>query len=234
MEEEIDPEITKKRELLFDFWKNIPIICEMKASYHKIAFQEVRSAILDILREGILDTSPLDKTKKRRRHAISAQECQKHVSERLERKVKLSNIYFHLNRLEELGLISEIVTIKGKKHDIAYYGRTAQLFHFGGSDPEYKTEDEERIQQTITKIIKTLNPAVETSKITELFEAVFTHKEVQTKARGTWMAENSDLLDSLEFDILDIDKFLELMQMATPEGYQLAKEFSQLLKFKHG
>jgi hypothetical protein len=231
MDEATDPEMIKKRMLLFDFWKNIPITCDMKASYHKIAFQEVRNIILDILREGILEEVPLDKTKKRRRHALSAQECQKYVSERLERRIKLSNIYFHLGRLEELGFIREIVTIKGKRHDIAYYGRTAQLFYFGGLDPDNKLEDEEKKLGTITTIIKSLNPRIEEEKITELLEAILAHQEKRRKARSMWISNNSDLLNNLEFDILDIDKFLEIFEMTTQEGLQLAKEFNKLLRF---
>ena len=231
MEEVIDPEISKKRELLFEFWKNIPVTCDMKASYHKIAFQEVRSTILDLLREGILDDSPFDKTKNTRRHALSAKECQKYVSDRLERRVKLSNIYFHLGRLEELGLIKEIVTIKGKRQDIAYYGRTAQLFHFGGTKADNRSEYEEKIIKSMTSVIKSLNPAIKEKKITELFDAIWAYREEQRKARNAWITANSDLFNSLEFDILDIDKFMELLEMSTEEGYRLAKEFSRLLKF---
>ncbi|MFX0210409.1 MAG: hypothetical protein ACFFDT_30800, partial [Candidatus Hodarchaeota archaeon] len=44
----------KKRKLLFDFWKDVPTIRLMDESFFTIMNQEVRSAILDILREGIL------------------------------------------------------------------------------------------------------------------------------------------------------------------------------------
>ena len=231
MKESIDPEIAKKRAFLFNYWKDIPTTCEMKASYHKIAFQEVRNTILDILREGIVDEVPLEKTKQRRRHALSAQECQKYVSERLERRVKLSNIYFHLKRLEELGFINEITTIKGKRHDIAYYGRTAQLFHFGGLHPDNKSEYDEKIQKTITTIIMAMNPTVNAEKITKLFDTALLYQDIQRKARSAWITQNSDLLNSLEFDILDIEKFLDILTMSTDEGYQLAAEFRNLLKF---
>jgi hypothetical protein len=233
MKEIVDPEIAQKRALLFNYWKNIPTICEMKASDYKIACQEVRNTILDILRQGVMDESPEDKTKKMRRHALSAQECQKYVSERLERRVKLSNIYFHLKRLMELGFIQAITTIKGKRQDIVYYGRTAQLFHFGGSEPDNKSEYEEKLHNTIGTIIRSLNPTVKEEKITERIDTIITYQTEQKKARSAWIANNSDLLNSLEFDILDIDKFLDLLAMSTQEGYQLATEFKKLLKFTH-
>jgi hypothetical protein len=231
MDKVIDPEIGKKRELLFDFWKNIPIICNMKASCYKVAFQEVRSTILDILREGIRDEFPSGTGIHKRRHALSAQECQKYVSERLERKVKLSNIYFHLKRLDEIGLIKEITTIRGKKHSIAYYGRTAQLFHFGGSDSDDKTEAEDKIRLVITSIFKSLNPTLKEAQISELFETLYSHQKQRKNARDEWMANHSELLNSLEFDILDIDKFLVYLEMSTPDGLELATQFHKLLKF---
>ncbi|MFX0152607.1 MAG: hypothetical protein ACFFAJ_17620, partial [Candidatus Hodarchaeota archaeon] len=47
----------KNRRLLFDFWRDVPTIRFMDESFFSIMNQEVRSEILDILREGILDDS---------------------------------------------------------------------------------------------------------------------------------------------------------------------------------
>ncbi len=233
MNDVTDPEISKKRTMLFDFWKDIPVTCEMKDSCAKIAYQEVRGQILDILREGIVDEPIPEHVTIPRRHALSAQECQMYVSKRLERRVKLSNIYFHLNRLEEFGFIKEIVTIKGKKHDIAYYGRTAQLFHFGGSDSKEKSEEDQKFQEVMIAVLEAFNPTLEKMQITSLIDKLTVNLEAHRLARNTWFSENSQLLNSLEYDILYVDKFLKLLQMSSSENYQIAQELRQLLNFPH-
>ena len=87
---------TADRQILYNFWKNVQTIQFKDATLYKFADQEVRNAILEILREGI-DEENLSTSKKMvRRHALNAQELQIHVNKRIDTPVKLSNVYFHL------------------------------------------------------------------------------------------------------------------------------------------
>jgi hypothetical protein len=221
----------KNRRLLFDFWKDIPTIQLMEESFFTIMNQEVRSAILDILREGILDDVFLrEDGKKRRRYALNAQELQKHVEKRLDREITISNIYFHLQKLKEIDCIQELVSIREGKYNVAYFSRTAKLFSSSIKESS-KAGDIEAVRKFIIQLLPSVNPTIQKETIMNLFDEIYQYRLERGKRRIEWLEKHAELITDLEFDILIIDKFLMTLDGSDPEGSRLYSQISDIMGY---
>jgi len=210
------------RKLLFDFWRVVPTIRFMDESFFTIMNQEIRSEILDILREGILDDSILNNERRRRRYALNAQELQKFVGERLQREITLSNIYFHLQKLKEIDCVQELVSIREGKYNVAYFGRTAKLFSSSIRDSEKIREKLNTLRKLFIRLLPSLNPKIDKETIMNLFDEIYQYRLEREQLRFAWLEKHAELLTDLEFDILIIDKFL--MELDGKKNiYSLAK-----------
>ncbi|MFX1507136.1 MAG: hypothetical protein ACFFDC_13735 [Promethearchaeota archaeon] len=221
----------KKRKLLFDFWKDVPTIRLMDESFFTIMNQEVRSAILDILREGILDDIFLNEDgKKRRRYALNAQELQKHIEKRLDRKITISNIYFHLQKLKEIDCIQELVSIREGKYNVAYFSRTAKLFSSSIKESA-KAGDIEAVRKFIIQLLPSVNPTIQKETVMNLFDEIYQYRLERGKRRFEWLEKHAELITDLEFDILIIDKFLMELDGSDPEGSRLYSQISDIIGY---
>lgn len=153
---------------LFDFWVNIPVIKYYdKETYGKYFDQYPRRNILDILVTGIKEQHPISKIERVRR-ALSAKEIMdilnKDKTEEDDDYIKKSNLYFHLQKLEEINAIQVVEQIPTGKRFTTYYGRSAKIVtvddkqqHDPGynifSDPEFK------------KILKIIDPRLNSDEI---------------------------------------------------------------------
>jgi len=221
----------KNHKLLFDFWKNIPTIKFMDESFFQIMNQEVRSVILDILREGILDDVFFEKDgKKRRRYALNAQELQKHIEKRLEREITISNVYFHLQKLKEIDCIQELVSIREGKYNVAYFSRTAKLFSSSIKESA-KAGDIEAVRKFIIQLLPSVNPTIHKETIMNLFDEIYQYRLKREKRRFEWLEKHADLITDLEFDILTIDKFLMELDGSDPIGSRLYSQISDIIHY---
>ncbi|MFX1514228.1 MAG: winged helix-turn-helix domain-containing protein [Promethearchaeota archaeon] len=222
------PILIKDDEILFEFWKSVPIvqiIPDPHASLFKFINQDVRGAILDLLREGIEDE--IKAGTKRRRFSLNARELQKYVNNRLLTPIKLSNIYFHLQKLEKQNLIQVVAIKKEGKHHAAYYGRTAKFFIFNDTSKEIRTI----MRQTLHTLIARINPKWENRRINLLLDNFFNHKENQFKSALAWIEKHEDLLTNLEVDIGEIYFLLEHLGISDSQISSSYRQLAESLQF---
>ncbi|MFX0123080.1 MAG: hypothetical protein ACFFAE_05540 [Candidatus Hodarchaeota archaeon] len=220
---------SKSRRLLFDFWRDVPTIRFMDESFFTIMNQEVRSEILDILREGILDDSVSFKGKTRRRYALNAQELQKHIEERLQREITLSNVYFHIQKLKEIDCVQELVSIREGKYNVAYFSRTAKLFC--SSIQDKMRENLNSLRKLFIRLLPSINPTIKKETIMNIFDEIYQYRLERKQLRINWLEKHAELLTDLEFDILIIDKFLMELDGSDTEGSRLYSQISELINY---
>ncbi|MHA1966651.1 MAG: hypothetical protein ACW964_02500 [Candidatus Hodarchaeales archaeon] len=221
----------KDRRLLFSFWRDIPTIRFVDESFFTIMNQEVRSEILDLLREGILDDSVFNNGKTRRRYALNAQELQKHIEERLHREITLSNVYFHLQKLKEIDCIQELVSIREGKYNVAYFSRTAKLFSSSLRDSDKTRKKLNALKKLFIRLLPSLNPTIKKETIMNLFDEIYQYRLEREKLRFIWLEKHAEFLTDLEFDILIIDKFLMELDGSDVKGSRLYSQVSDILNY---
>lgn len=206
------------RSIQFDFWVTLPVVGEFPEEvFKKIIRPTPRSAILDILVEGIQEPHPVSGEPKIRR-ALSATEIldrlngneKKGIKPRTSmgidiEPVKRTNLYFHLEKLEENGVIKVVVTTRTGKRTTTFYGRVAKAIlpvhnvsHETYVDPKQVLMD----SPDFTKLLSTLSPDVQESAIKEaivLAKRMFNYN-YQTQMTD-WYQANGDALQGLDFDI---------------------------------
>ncbi|MFX1511240.1 MAG: hypothetical protein ACFFCQ_01485 [Promethearchaeota archaeon] len=191
---------------LYEFWKDAPTILEVdEVTFNKIALQEFRGAILDILRIGVLDDYAKEKGLPRR-HAMSAPEMLPYLKEKLEYDVRLSNVYFHLEKLENAQLIRKIAKRLEEKHYITYYGRTSKLIiHQSPKDFELHESKEIKHVYKLSKIIK---GDFNEQKLNEIVGKISQRYNELYEMEKEWIKNNHDMLFRQDIDVLEFYGFI--------------------------
>ena len=182
-------------------WEQTPLIVKIPNDDFKILYQENRYMILRALNKGIHE-SELDYT----RHILTAHEILDYVQNNHKEDTKLTNIYFHLQKLQEKGMIKEVTQIQTGKRPKTYYGRTAKIF-LNTEDMGYDVEDE--FIKKLIIIIKTLQPQLDESEIKQYFqdlnEFAWENEEI---ILGKWFSTHKELLDKVDIDSARLYLFL--------------------------
>lgn len=221
-----DPNLKKK---ILEHWQNVPAILEIEGLPPiKFIHQEVRSEILDILREGIeeyddsVDRSII-------RHVFSSKELHKLIKERLATKIKVSNVYFHLHKLEENGFVEIIASIKEGRHVTHYFGRTARLFLWIGEPIEELKENSKF--KNIVSVLKHFNPDLPSDSIDLLLTSLVESKKETHTLIKNWIEVNEDLIIKLNLDVRDLYTFLVMINRSDPSTSELHKKIADMLNF---
>ncbi|MFX1538137.1 MAG: hypothetical protein ACFFDI_28410, partial [Promethearchaeota archaeon] len=160
---------------IYEFWKDVPMFLEVEEEvFKKIVLQKFREAILTTLRKGITDDFT-EKYNLPRRHAMSALELLPFLREKLQYNVRLSNVYFHLEKLEKANLIRKIAKRLEGKHFVTYYGRTAKMIncHFSKDLKTYKSG-----YRDVFKFIEALNINSNKQKLNELIQKLWQRNQM--------------------------------------------------------
>jgi Fe2+ or Zn2+ uptake regulation protein len=211
----------------FNFWKDVQTIIEIEEdTFNNVVDQEFRGAILEILRKGILDKQKLST-----RHAMSAQEMLPKIQEKLESEVKLTNVYFHLEKLEKAGLIREITKKLEGRHYVKYFGRTSKLIICGKSED---TESQKvRFLNPVYKIGEALKVNINKQRLNEIAEAIQYRRDELYHFEKEWIEKNHETLSNLDIDVLDLFVFLkEYLRTSDPVMQNLTSQFYKELSFK--
>ncbi len=211
----------------FDFWKDVQTIAEIEENtFNNVVDQEFRGTILEILRKGILDKQKLST-----RHAMSAQEMLPKIQEKLESEIKLTNVYFHLEKLEKAGLIREITKKLEGRHYVKYFGRTSKLIICGNSED---TESQKvRFLNPVYKIGEALKINISKQRLNEIAEAIQHRRDELYHLEKEWIEKNHETLSSLDIDVLDLFVFLkEYLRASDPVMQNLTSQFYKELSFK--
>ena len=211
---------------VYEFWKNVPTILEIgKDTFAKIVNQDFRGAILDILREGIIDDY-IQENGLSRRHAMSAPEMLPKIREKLGYKVKLTNVYFHLEKLEKANLIQEVAKKLEGKHYITYYGRTSKLILSDDSGV-----CELKFLQSAYDLAKNLNQEIDTQKLNTLISKIHGRIGELHQIEKEWIQNNHEILFQLDIDVLELFDFIkDYLRNSDPIFQDLISDFYREVK----
>ena len=176
---------------LFQLWKDMPVI--QKLSDQKLFMtlnDPIRSSILKILREGIIDRNG------RKRNFLIANELLEYVNQELEeidKSIKTSMLYYHLDKLQESNLVKYVFHVEGR-HKRKYFGRTAKFYLFGDDDKE-----KEIMKDSFDPILKLLlhfNPEVSIEEYSPIIENFKTDQVKFSDILIKWMEILKNRVDS--------------------------------------
>lgn len=214
--------------LVYEFWKDVPTIIEVDSeSFSNIALQDFRSAILDILRKGIADNYTKQNNLPNR-HALSAPEMLPYLKERLEQDIRLSNVYFHLEKLEKANLVRKVTKRLEGKHYVTYYGRTCKLI-IGGMSKGDKIKDPESLSDAF-RIAEALNADVNRQKLDDLVDKIIERKNKLYQMEKKWLEENHPMFVELDIGVLELFEFMgRFLRARDPIFQDLLSQFYQEL-----
>lgn len=213
---------------LFSFIKGI---AEVKVLELPKGFNEppIRPAIMKVLREGIVD-----EITKQKRFALNAREIKQELDkdkvlinklrqrkqqtqqkEDLPSEISYTNLYFHLNRLLEVGAIQTVVIAIERSHRIAYYGRTAHviLIRF----PETELVKLKEMFAEFSKLVKVLTPDINKEEIERIPEQYYNLQMERVKRIAHWVADHADIIREQNLDTTTIFSALKTIDIINPE-----------------
>jgi DNA-binding transcriptional ArsR family regulator len=220
--------LSQKKLMIINHWQEIPSILEIEDPGIKIRKQELRSEILAILREGIKE---YDKQRDEviSRHVFSAKEMQEYLEKKLIKKPSLSNIYFHLEKLQESELIKVVASIKEGRHVTQYYGRTAKLFLYKQKESDINLESNDKFFQKLDELIKKFNSDRDTEFNEQLFFNLRMAKKRTSRRVQSWIQENERILNELNLDLPKIYNLLTRIDIL--DSVELYTKTARLLNF---
>ncbi len=229
----------KKREILYNFWDSLPeqkIITEYEDDFFKHYARKLTFAILG---KGIREKLPSGEIVTRK--ALNAQELLVEINDLLDNRYKIKeerekydlsihSLYFHLQKLEEVGFIQTVAILKDGRHNIAYYSRPAKIVLF---KDEY-TEDEKTKNTFIAmkKLMKKIDPKFEEEKIMKFYKkynqiSERTQDQIQRK-----IGEIQEQVYEADIDPNDIQRFFTMLNQINPEYVKLFKEILEEIKIE--
>ncbi|MHA2246693.1 MAG: hypothetical protein ACXADY_17250 [Candidatus Hodarchaeales archaeon] len=223
--------IRKLPDKISDHWQKIPVIKEIPEPMPlKLVKQEVRSEILNVLRKGIEEYDEKQNLVEIR-HVFSAKELHKLIKESLSIKIKISNVYFHLNKLIDKGYVQIVTSIKEGRQITHFYGRTARLFLWMG-EPLDTTDvtDESKFSDFII-ILKRFNPDLTSETVNNLFRSFLQVRQETHDRAKRWMEKNLEIVTELNVDTRDVYKFLMSIDRCDSKTIETYNKLMKLLNF---
>lgn len=229
----------KSREILYKFWEKLPeqrIVIDYEDDFFK---HYARKFTFKILGKGIREKLPSGKIVTRK--ALNAQEILQELNDALDLKFKikeerekydlsLHSLYFHLQKLEEVGFIQTVAILKEGRHNVAYYSRPAKVVLF---KDEY-TEDE-KIMNAFTsmeKLMKVINPEFDTEEFKEYYEKYNKINGKNLDRIQRKIGEIQDKVYEADIDPNDIQRFLVLISQINPEFVEFFKEILEKINIE--
>jgi DNA-binding transcriptional ArsR family regulator len=218
------------KEKILNQWNNIPAIKETyDYSTFELMSQGVRSKIVDLLREGIMEYDPITKQSVLR-HVFSAKELLNYVKKNLGVEITLQNIYFHLSKLENASIITRTASIKEGRHSTHYFGRTARLFVNVGSPSEKEYLNDEKIKR-ISELLGKINPDLPEETLLGVFNELKESTDESRERIKEWMAEYEKLIIDLNIDFRDLYEILFLIDRFDKSASEITRKISKLFKY---
>ncbi|MCE7734156.1 MAG: helix-turn-helix transcriptional regulator [Candidatus Heimdallarchaeota archaeon] len=218
-----------QRAKFFDFWIDLPISKRIDSdSYSTILHSSVRSLIISMLAQGISEIHPVNQTNQKRR-ALSAKEIGNILSTQYQIDVKKANLYFHLQKLEDVNLIHVVDTTRKGKRFTSYYGRTARIFL---SDDDlkmikYKIFDDENFSQ----LIHSLNEDLTSTEVEKALSNLHTLNEFKMSVFEDWVQTYQDHMKGLDLELYELFKIFSIINRFTPQIDKALRNLAQLLYY---
>lgn len=211
-------------EALFDHWKNLPVIQEIyDPEFFRISRDLVRTAILKVLRVGIMDAKY-----NKKRHLLRAKELLEHVNIELDEdaKIGLSKLYYHLEKLEAVDHINHLAIVKGN-HRIKYYTRNAKFYLYDTGD--FKASKTAEFVEPIRQLAQYLNPELSDEYFKDRVNIVYDIVKGLNDKLVTWVKKNEEVLHELDIDALELFTSFNLVSWAHQEVQNAIKPIFNIL-----
>lgn len=216
----------------FDYWGHVENIVKLTQEQTKLVGQEIRAAIIDILALGIQDKDPMT-DQPRKRHVLSAPELLEEINKRLDQPTKKSNLYFHLEKLEDAGLIKVVDQIPQGKRYTTYYGRTAKAFV--PSDKE--DQDREKLGHLLEDdILVGLLDKISDKPVDEIEQTVdhvfgLYFQKCPDEKLSQWLDKYQEIALLLDLDVRSLYNLFDLVSKYDIETIKAFQKFAELLDF---
>jgi DNA-binding transcriptional ArsR family regulator len=217
-----------ERQILYDFWDSLQGVKVLNVPSKVFTSHPVRSAILRVLREGLLEDDEATPPSKKARHALNTKEIRRLLRETEDIEMSQTNLYFHINVMERAGLIQVVSRILEGRHKVAYYGRVARTII--QRDPEDSLETYKRRFEEIGRLIGVKRPGFDTAQLDPLPIELLEIKKRRDRALGEWMARNEALMNAEGIDSLSIFEFLKVIDSVDPEYVRFFRKVADLLE----
>ncbi|MFX1284013.1 MAG: hypothetical protein ACFFB5_10175 [Promethearchaeota archaeon] len=222
-----DPKLKKR---LLQHWQEIPVIKEIPEFMPALVEQEVRSAILNLLREGIEEYNE-EQDLIEMRHVFSAKELRKLINERISKRIKISNVYFHINTLKDNGYLQIVTSIKEGRQITHFYGRTARLFLWIGEPLEKAKITEDSIYLNLKVLLKQFHPDLASEDIKELYRSFLQIKQETHDRVKLWMEKNVEILTKLNVDTREVYSFLKSIDQCNSHTIEIYHRIMKFINF---
>ncbi|MFX0123577.1 MAG: hypothetical protein ACFFAE_08030 [Candidatus Hodarchaeota archaeon] len=201
----------------------------------------IRPAIMRVLRKGIEDEST-----KQKRYALNAREIKQELDkdesllkslgqkkqqtqgkEKIPSEISYTNLYFHLNKLQEVGAIYTVVIAIERSHRIAYYGRTAHVILIRELEtilPRY-----EEIFEEFSRFVKILNPDINVEEIRKIPEQYYKLKNEREWIIAQWVADHAHILREENLDLTTIFSAVKIIDTINPKYKTLLGKLADFL-----
>ncbi|MGC9780866.1 MAG: hypothetical protein HZR80_16605 [Candidatus Heimdallarchaeota archaeon] len=216
----------EKKELLYSYWNKLPLVVSIDIPYDEVFTHEVRNLIIYFIRKG-KEEKWFEGTK-RIRHAFSAKELLEMSNKKLDEKMKLQSMYFHIQKLQEFGIIDAVTTLHKGRHNIAYFGRTARGFIF-----ESKKEKSKYIDYFAEagRYAKALNPDVSEAQFKAFLEEFKSINIESDRDTIQWLQERVDFINENNIDTATMYSFLRRINYQNRKMTTLLKKVADLISY---
>jgi DNA-binding transcriptional ArsR family regulator len=204
-------------------WESTPLILKVSKENFQIISQENRILILKALNKGIME-----KEHGHTRHILTAEEILEYIQKNHNGDIKLTNVYFHLQKLQEGGFIKEVSQIGTGKRPKVVWGRTAKIF----LSTDFAMEDLENDDffLKLFDIIKRIQPKKSLEEIKKPFFEMNSIKwEKEEQFLEKWFIEHKDLIDNIDIDHARLYMYLAKLLDFRNEFIKFNNEISELL-----
>ncbi|MFX0151380.1 MAG: winged helix-turn-helix domain-containing protein [Candidatus Hodarchaeota archaeon] len=221
---------TNERKILYDYWDEIPAMKFFDVGKVYYSAHPSRPAILRILKEGIIDDNLDTHSTPIIRYALNTIEIQRLLKERRDIKISRTNLYFHLNTLEKIGLIKVVTTIlegPHKRNKTKYYGRVARTLFVGSL--EISTKKYEGMFVEFRKLANCLNIELP-SNYSELPKYIVEMNQNLYQRLAKWLIKNEELIIKENLEMSELFDFLKFIIRVNLIYFTNLKDISETLQ----
>ncbi|MFX0113843.1 MAG: hypothetical protein ACFFB3_04800 [Candidatus Hodarchaeota archaeon] len=231
-------------QVLYSFWESLPEAAFIEISEKISHSHPVRPAIMKILREGIIEYFDRKKTEGIRRYALNSKEIMdilntedKEVREKYRLNdmqlmevipISRTNLYFHLDKLEEFGFIKEVAKILEGRHKITYYGRTSRLFFL--EDPNKKLNYYKDLLNEFSAFSKILGQRIDQEHVSQAVQEYAETRRRYKQVIAKWIGKNSKQIYENNLDVNKIMKAILLISSTNPSIAVPLKKLNMLFQ----
>ena len=139
-----------------------------------------------------------------------------------------TNLYFHLNTLEEAGAITVVARLPEGRHKVAYYGRVGRLIL--PRDPEESLATYRRRFQELAKLVKAKEPDADVSELEGLPEEYLRVKMRKDRMLADWISKQDPAMNREGIDGILIYELLKDVSSIEPKNIRLLKRIADLVE----